>query len=451
MKLAWYTPYSKWSAIGAFSREVIEALTESGHEVTLVRSECRESYSSKDEMPSNWETLWAGDIDRNLESWSKNFDFVIYNLGNHLGNHHFAVEHQWRVPGITVLHDYLLHNLLYDWAHRSEVSYVDILENEASEAAVVAYTEAAKSDVLRDWFMSRAVDFPILKFFVSNSQGIVTHGDFYRSIADEAAHCPTSTIPLAYPFERELALPEPVSPDGRFRLLTIGDVNMNKRCESVIQALGSNETLSRQWEYRIVGNCTKAYQLQLQRKAAQCRFPVSLVMMGRLEESALHAELSACQAVSCLRHPVIEGASASVIVGLAGGRPLLISPGGCYSEIPESLIHRVSLENEIGDISNHLENIAGDFVAARRRSIAARQWVASRHSGRCYADRLLEFLIEVRNEACVMRVVDRIGDCLASWQCPSDAHAVERIQRIVRELFPADTTSSIPPVTPTTQ
>lgn len=436
MRLAWYTPYSQFSAIGAFSREIIVALQKMGHEIVLIRCEMQQSEVAKTQATTVCEIVHASSIESDLENYLHGFDMVIYNVGNHLPNHFYALEHQVRVPGITILHDYILHNLLAEWACcPGKNTYRDVLYAEAGEEAIAEYDEALRGDVQRDWYMSKATRHPVLRFAVQGTLGIVTHANFYRFVADYLVHCPVATIPLAYPCEFESNLSKPTKKHQKLRLITIGDVNVNKLCEPVITSIGSCASLSSTWQYRIVGKVTRSYEKHLRQLAQSCDYPVDLAILGKVEASVLEAELEKANAISCLRFPIIEGASASVVLSLASGRPTLVSDGGSFAEIPDELVYRVRIPREVNMVREHLTAIATDYDAAVRRAGASRSWAVARHSGKNYAEMLLPFIELVHGERPILELSDEIGECLKSWECPADSPTIDRVDRAIETLF----------------
>ncbi len=435
MKLAWYTPYSDFSAIGSFSREIIQGLNRMGHDVTLVRCEKPDSEAWRSEAPQVCKTIRAIDHDHDAEQFLSAFDMVVYNVGNHLPNHYYAIKHQLRVPGITLLHDYILHHLLNEWtASEGNCSYRDVLRIEAGAEAVEEYDVAMQTDAL-DWYMSKASRHPVLRFAVGNTLGIVTHAEFYQFVADYLVQCPVAAIPLAFPCWSESALPPPSIQGKKMRLLTIGDVNINKRCEPVIMAIGKSSELSRCWQYRIVGKVTRAYEHHLTQLARSQPFPVDLVLLGKVDDAKLSRELELAQAISCLRFPIIEGASASVVVSLASGRPLLVSNGGCYSEIPEAFVYRVTQTREVDSLFEHLTAISQDYDAAVSKAMDGRRWAIERHSGQHYAQALVPFIESILGQRPVLELTDRIGACLSHWGCPPDATVIDHVEQALHSLF----------------
>jgi len=445
MRIAWYTPYSDTSAIGHFSHEVITALLEAGHHVTLIRSERNKSETFSTTYKQTCEIVPAYRIHDDAEQFLQPFGLVVYNIGNHFDNHYFAIAHQKHRAGITLLHDFLLHHLAMQWAsEEAGNSYPKLLFQEAGPDALQAYRAANSSleEQNADWFFTRAIDFPALRFAAPNTIGLVAHARFYQKIAQNLIQCPAATIPLAFPLSPYDHLPPPKLPHkAPCRLLTIGDVNKNKRIESIIKALGSSNQLSRQWQYRVIGSVSRSYKNQLLALANQMAAKVDLEILGKISEQQLQEEINASQAIACLRHPILEGASASVLVSLASSRPTLVSEGGCYREIPDELVYRVDQSAEIVSIAEQIQAISNDYVKAVEIGQKARQWVADRHSGKQYAEQLLRFWNVVSVQSSILRVADKIGDILANWECPRELSVAAKAGAVIESLFTSQTST----------
>lgn len=435
MKLAWYTPYSQRSAIGLFSKEVVTALLDLGHDVTIVRSETSDAVCSKNCRDANCEIISAESIDAHVTDYLSQFDCVLYNVGNHYQNHSYCLSHQQKVPGITLLHDYILHNLLIEWLTKSgSHSYFDALMAEAGREAVMCYKDAS-DNLEKKWFMSRCADYPVLRFAMQSTLGVVTHAEFYSSVCRAQLQCPVTSIPLAYccANEKQLELPKPT--ESRLALLTIGDVNANKRCEAVITALSESSELSSRWQYRIVGNVRKTQEEKLLQLARSGKHPVDVVLLGKVDDRTLQDELKNSNAIACLRFPIIEGASASVIVSLASARPTLVSDGGSFREIPDKFVYRVCQPNETVDIQRHLKNIAKDYPTAIAKASTARNWAIERHSGIQYANSLIPFITEVVESGSILKLADTVATYLANWHCSPDIPTIQQVEVATTSLF----------------
>ena len=290
-------------------------------------------------------------------------------------------------------------------------------------------------DIQKDWYMSAATKHPILRFAIANTLGVITHANFYRESTKNLLHCPVATIPLAYPQHIERKMPSPILTSGRLRLLTVGDVNINKRCESIIRALGSQSSIASRWHYRIAGRVTNSYAKHLNHIAATGLAKVDLELLGAVDDKTLASEMKNANAIACLRFPIIEGASASIISSLASGRPTLVSSGGCYDEIPDTLVFRVPIDTETESIQKHLEYIAENYCRTILRAEKAKEWAANRHSGADYAAALDKFLKSSMPEFPLVTFTDQIAKCLSQWKWKCDSPVINEIEAAMTTLF----------------
>ncbi len=440
MKIAWYTPFSIHSAIGQFSSEVLQALQSLGHQVTLVRSEIRTRELEIEKIhPFQGTYHWASDWDSCLESRRDDFDLVVYNIGDNYPNHGWCLSHQKRVPGITILHDYIIHGLLHAWEYSNDSlrkPYVQVLSEECDPSALEEYNKAVKGDIVQEWFLTRAASHPVFRFAMLPTLGIVTHAKFYRDICAQRIGCPVKTIPLAYRGKLDSEDSPVTQPVGRHSLITIGNANSNKCYESIIQAIGNSADLASAWSYRIVGHITKEYQRHLSTLAVSMPHRVHVEFMGRIDPRSLKNELYSAQAISCLRNPILEGASASVIESMQSGRPTIVSDAGCYTEIPDDCVYKVPLGREIELIQRTLNEIQRDPQSAAQRGKLARSWAIERHRGDRYAESFMEFANEVLYQQPIIEMVDRIANYVAGWTAVVPPEWNTRLDHSIRNLFP---------------
>jgi glycosyltransferase involved in cell wall biosynthesis len=181
-------------------------------------------------------------------------------------------------------------------------------------------------------------------------------------------------------------------PDGRFVVTTFGMLNPNKQADRVLQALSRAPALWDRTIYRLVGLITDSERERLTRLAEQLGLPHP-DFLGWVEDDRLQALLGETDVVCCLRHPVLEGASGSLIFALYSARPTIVADAGSYAEVPDGLVWKVSYGSDADDVAGALQTIAGDAVAARTRAHRAREWACSRHSPKAYIDDLLPFIL----------------------------------------------------------
>lgn len=439
MKIAWYTPFSAGSAIGRFSHLVVNALRRRGAEVLIIRSEAKtQAIRNVPPICPNEHWAWATDVDRNPAAQLAGYDLVVYNLGDHYEYHAYCFEHQQQAPGLTILHDYCLHHALHH--HRAATgarygTYRDQLHLEAGKEAVAAYDEAFACGKDQFWWHHEIARFPVYRWAMQNTLGVVTHADFYRELVAQRVGCPTRTIPLAYDTPAAEVNEEASPSDDKLTIITIGAVNNNKRYHAVIQAIAASPLLRERCRYRIVGPYDETRHKMIQDAIAAQPTPPDVTMTGQVDRKTLGMELAQADIISCLRYPALEGASASVIEGLLTAKPVVVCDTGCYREIPDEMVYKISPQREHAQLVATLEQIVRNYDAARARAAQAKQWAAARHAPDQYAANLLEYAAEVLYNQPVLSIVDRIANHLRQWNVPADQVLMKRLDNTMHELF----------------
>jgi len=440
MKIAWYTPYSKESAIGRFSEDVVASLVAAEHDVCIVRSEhegksnklsCRHTKASK--------IVWAEDIDAYVSTFLNDFDLVFYNVGDNFRFHSWAVTHQRIVPGITILHDFFLHNLMSGWAKFStdpmKVSYESALHAECGIEALLHYQKEVEESRSDEWFLGKANGYSVFAFALRHTLGIVTHAQFYAQVCWEKSGVPVATIPLSY---RGL-LAEKRSPNAsrqRRTVITVGNANPNKCYKHVILALGECPDRSKGWLYRIVGQITEEFREELTVLAKSTPYPVTLEFAGTVDDVALQREYQTADAVVCMRNPVLEGASASLIESLQNGIPTIVSRAGCYAEIPDPYVFKVEPGFEERDLAQYFQFISSNFEAAEMMGLKAAEWAKQFFHSDNYANRLMEFAVIVVRERSVLELVERLACRARPFTNQMPKVWREHLSAKLDELFP---------------
>jgi glycosyltransferase involved in cell wall biosynthesis len=159
-----------------------------------------------------------------------------------------------------------------------------------------------------------------------------------------------------------------------------------------MQAVSRAPALRERAVYRLVGLVADSERARLTHLAEDLglRHPD---FFGWVEDDRLQALLGETDVVCCLRHPVLEGASGSLIFALYSARPTIVADAGSYAEVPDGLVWKVSYGSDADDVAGALQAIAGDAAAARTRAHRGREWACSRHSPKAYVDDLLPFIL----------------------------------------------------------
>src|SRR5262249_50310278 len=158
---------------------------------------------------------------------------------------------------------------------------------------------------------------------------------------------------------------------GRVTITTIGVINPNKCVDALIRSISSSVNLRMTCQLRLVGAITSLERDRLEELSRREGF-TELTIVGEVDEAGLTRELERADILSCLRNPVLEGASASTIEGMQSGRPVVVADAGFYSELPDELVFKVPASVDVSSLTDVLERLVADEDLRRDTGTKAR-------------------------------------------------------------------------------
>ena len=363
------------------------------------------------------------------EVLAQDYDALIVNLGDHYGHHGAAVPHLLRFPALVILHDAYLANLFNGWvvAGGGDAIVGPVL------SAVYGPAEGAAPGPLMLPLEEMAARRPMLEWFAAFAAGAVVHANHYAGRVRSACPGPVEVVPLAY---KGIALPPP-APIGGGReviLATIGHVNPNKRAADVFRAMAASEPMRERVRYRLIGPVEPEERAALLGLARALGVPEP-EFTGWVEDADMPRLLADVDAISCLRNPVLEGASASLILAMRSGRPVLVSDHGPYADVPDGLVLKCRPGREATDVRLHMESLLADPAPARAMAERARAYAEETFTAEGYTDRLLPHLDRVAESLPAVRAAMGLGRTLAGFGMAPDDPAGGRVAAALDDLL----------------
>ena len=390
MRIGWATPFNTRSAIGRFSQVVCAEMASRGHEIDVIRIE-RGAELELDELPSECRITDAA------SSNVDDYDALIVNFGNHAPYHAGLLDFVAQRAPIAIFHDAEMRDFEWGMLQRHGIAI------------------PLASGISDEQFMSDEQDLvdpsarPLLGTLAAMSCGAVIHGPHYRQAVQAYCAGPVQDIPLCYPDlmgNRSSAKPSP----GR-RVVIFGVISEHKQPRRVMQAIAAAQRQTGEIELHLAGAIEDAYRAKLISEAATLGLKAPL-FHGYLPDEALQRVLDDAHAICCLRYPVTEGGSASLITAMYSGRPLILSDVASYSVVPDDLAYKVSYGIQIEDLSSALMQIFDNPVDAEGRASRARLWAADRYSAQSYCDALEPFLLSIGPHATLARLASRFVEAI---------------------------------------
>src|SRR5258705_4045351 len=150
----------------------------------------------------------------------RQYDLLVYNIGDNAGFHYHAVDAAMQTPGICIFHDLLIFGLFRGWlAQRGETDRIAAIIDELYGPGTYTPAKVAECQLT-----NAVTKHPMLEWLAPYALGAVAHGRHYLARLTDSCAGPVRHIPLAYDLPMAIG-PMRVRHEGDpLRLITIGHV-----------------------------------------------------------------------------------------------------------------------------------------------------------------------------------------------------------------------------------
>jgi glycosyltransferase involved in cell wall biosynthesis len=373
MRILWVTPFNTRSAIGTYSREVCEELVSRGHDIRIMRVES----GAEAHWPPISTTIPILGPDDAIPT---DVDLVIVNYGNHAPYHAGTLRIAAERPAIAVFHDAEMRHFEWGMRDRHQILIPTVMGEDVLQKMVAEKIDMVDPDAR-----------PLLTTLSAMASGAIVHGPHYHPTVAAACPGPVEVLPLCFPpIETTQAKHE----DTTRRIVIFGVISPYKQPDRLLRAVSELQAEFPAIEVHLAGTIEAHYRSELTELAAKLGI-AEPVFHGYLSDQDLSAVLARSDAICCLRYPVTEGGSASLITAMYQGRPLIVSNIASYSMVPDSLVHKISYGDDVGDLVAALRGIFLDPARANQMALQGRDWAGVTYSSATYVDRLENFIARV--------------------------------------------------------
>ena len=387
MNIVFFSPTQENSAIAQTSQNVVDQLTIAGHQVVVVDSQVKNSLDKS--LHFNCKSLTSHRNVAEVREMLEKADAICYQIGDNFDFHGGALAYLQDYPGLVILHDFFLPHLFHAWAD------CDLSRGRLIFAQFYSQLnfDTFMKEIRREEFLATHVEkYSVAGWIASMASSVITHSEWGLSSFKDFSAGPIRIIPLS-PSQKLLAQTFiPAERSDEFVVLTVGNVNYNKRASQIVRAISSNPSLVENTIYRIVGSINPTIANELNRLASE--LGVRIEITGEVTDADLHYYLSRASVVTCLRFPALESSSASLIEALFSEKATIVVDTGCYREIPDDCVVKIDIENEIEEICESLTRLLNDVKL--RASIAKKghDWARLNYDVRKYVGAVESALAE---------------------------------------------------------
>ena len=323
------------------------------------------------------------------------YDAIVYQMGNSPA-HNAIYELLLRVPGVMVLHDWVLHHfkLGYLAAHNRLASYHAELARLYGRPG-----ERAGRRMLQGQLTDAVFAMPLNDDVLAAARGVIGHSRWIvEQIAAAQPNVPAAWLPMGVPlpplFDRAaarqalgLAVDAPV-------WASFGHVNPYKRSEAALRAFRHFRETHPTARYLFVGSVSPNYPLAA--VVARLGLTDAVTITGYVSAAAWAAYVAAADLCLNLRHPTAGETSASLLRLLGAGRPTLVSAGDAFAELPDHVCAKVDADaGEAALIFEYAQLLDSTPALALALGANARAFVAREHTLSQAAAEYMRFLAQI--------------------------------------------------------
>ncbi|HDR9585215.1 TPA: DUF4214 domain-containing protein [Burkholderia stabilis] len=403
MKLAFFTPFHAACGPGFMSKAVVECLKDY-FDVTVFYQwhAVHQPYEVEDV------DVRIIDSDMDMESVAREFDAVIYNLGNNEENHYSIFQCLKKLPGIVVLHDFVMqHGIVNDLFNRKQKPdlYYWLLAALYGKDGVRACHSSALSyagGVRGGWDSPSVASFPMFEVFSGLASACVVHSKFFES--QLKPHFAGPILRSRNPYDLKRVPSEEVidtfykvreKAGGKVVFAAFGHMSPSKCIDRVLRVFGHSERLKKEARLILCGGASPEYDQYLRRLCADGDLGHCVEFRGSVSDTELYALQVEADVFVNLRQPNTEGQSGSLIEQLAAGKPVICYDTGCYADLSDDVAYKVHSTADFNELQRVFERLLNGVAERREVGLQGRAAALEYDCAR-YARELFEFVFENR-------------------------------------------------------
>ncbi|MEP7190219.1 MAG: glycosyltransferase, partial [Roseiflexaceae bacterium] len=310
------------------------------------------------------------------------YDAILYHMGNSVENHAAIWNVLRHVPGVVVLHEFVLHHFMLGYAAVTrrdvELYRAEAVQRYGAEGARVAEL------MLHGRLTEAAFDMPFCERVLDAAEGVVAHSHYVLDrVAALRPNMPAALTPMGVPLPpailRDHARARLGLPPDALILASFGHINPYKRVEAALRAVKALRASRPDLRYLLVGSISPSYDVRA--AIARAGLEDSVTVTGYVDRATFEDYVAAADICLNLRHPTAGETSASLLRLLGAGKPTLVSASGSFAELPPGVAAQVDLDASEGDlILEYCHLLASRPELAAAMGARARAYVARDHT-----------------------------------------------------------------------
>jgi glycosyltransferase involved in cell wall biosynthesis/2-polyprenyl-3-methyl-5-hydroxy-6-metoxy-1,4-benzoquinol methylase len=388
MKLAYFTPLNpQLCGISDYNEELLPYLAAHA-DIDLFLDGFR---PSKDDLPVG--RIFDYQKSPGALELLKNYDAVIYHIGNDYRFHFGTCTVLRKHPGIVVFHEYVLEDTFLGRARETQDPrpYLDELEachGPAERARAEAFMRRGEAPPQED----SPLDFPLNQRVAQSAEGIIAHSEWCRARLEQIAPgVPTARISMPVKTINPALRRAWMQKDGLHRPLAIASFGLmtpDKGFDQTLQALSALKD-EFDFHYTLVG--TENPYWDVREIIIRHGLGERVTITGHVSLEEFERYIASTDLAINLRNHTVGETSASLCRIMGLGVPAVVSDIGWFSEIPDGCVIKVTPANNFSDLESRLRELISDATLRSRTGDRARDFILSEHNIWRTAERYIDF------------------------------------------------------------
>lgn len=448
MRIAWFTPFAKGSAIGEVGKQICEELSKS---ITVDIWT-----NNNNDIIETGVNIITFKHDDNL-SKLLNYDFIIYNFGNFAGYHREIYDVSRRYPGIVICHDQTMSSFFGQYYTFSEFggdnsesgykAYAEFLNKYCGKAASEEMYKGKSLDYFPIYEYGELKKIHLLEPVLENSLGLFSHAEFFCGKVKSFYNRPMSFSYLPCKIEekavcRDKRIGEIISSakkQNKRILVSNGIVHPVKQIDKIAEVLKNNPKLAQKTIYIVIGSYGGDYGKELE-ALAENELKGCLFMLGYQPYDVMNYAIHNADMCINLRYPNSEVCSLSLLEQMSYGKPVLVLNSGIYGEIPDNAVIKISYEDIYQGITENITALINgkNFSDYGKQS---RKFISEKCNVKVYCKNLLSFIENLETDTAVKNLQNSTLNsiCTVMDELGIDIHSApatfSHVINLAEELF----------------
>lgn len=346
---------------------------------------------------------------------SEKYDRVIYHLGNS-PFHQYMFPHLKDIPGVIVLHDFFLSNLLEYLEVEGMISYI------WKNSLYSSHGYKALKDLHRTDGTSNVIyDYPCNLSVLQNAQGVLAHSKtsflmakyWYGEYGRNQLKLIPPLAPIVSKIGRAKARLELGLPEHSFVVCSFGMLGPTKLNNRLLDAyLDSNLARQKNCKLIFIGESPGGeYEERLLRKKYSKKLSCHISITGRVDAATYRYYLEAADIGVQLRTQSRGEMSKAVLDCLSYGLPTIINAHGSMDDFPGDAVWKIPDKFHAGQLIEALEELWRDKQRRELLSDQARKYIEKHHDPSVCASKYvnaIEFFYK-KSKSDIYSLINMIG------------------------------------------